>query len=146
MLPMMYIDDCLRSLTEMMETDEANLKQRTYNVAAMSFTPHQLANMVRKFVPQLRITYNPDSRQQIADGWPKMFDDSNARRDWGWSHDYDLEKMCSTVIDGIRRLQQESTSALPIDYDVEVKQALDLHRSSGEPGEQKEIIQQAGQS
>ncbi|CAG0917228.1 unnamed protein product [Notodromas monacha] len=142
MLPMMYIDDCLRSLTEMMEADEENLKQRTYNVAAMSFTPHQLANMVRKFVPQLRITYNPDSRQQIADGWPKMFDDSNARRDWGWSHDYDLEKMCSTVISGIRRLRRESNTALPIDYDVEVKQALDLHRPSGEPGEQKEIIQQ----
>ena len=38
-LPMMYIDDCLRSLYEMMTADENDLSCRTYNVAAMSFTP-----------------------------------------------------------------------------------------------------------
>ena len=38
-LPMMYIDDCLRALYEMMTAREEDLSCRTYNVAAMSFTP-----------------------------------------------------------------------------------------------------------
>jgi hypothetical protein len=76
-----------------------------------------------------------------------VFDDSNARRDWGWRHHYDLPKMCTTVINGIRRLQASSQgrAELPIDYDSEIKQALDLNRQPGEPGEQKEIIEQVGQ-
>ena len=27
-----------------------------------------------------------------ADSWPQVFEDSNARKDWGWTHHFDLEK------------------------------------------------------
>ncbi|XP_023725832.1 L-threonine 3-dehydrogenase, mitochondrial isoform X2 [Cryptotermes secundus] len=102
-LPMMYIKDCLRALWEYMVTPAAKLKRRVYNVTAMSFTPEELAATIAKYVPEIKVTYRPDSRQQIADSWPQVFDDSAAREDWSWHHKYDIDKMVTAMIDDIRR-------------------------------------------
>ncbi|XP_013382605.1 L-threonine 3-dehydrogenase, mitochondrial [Lingula anatina] len=99
-LPMMYIDDCLRSLMEVMETPAENLKMRTYNVTAMSFTPAELAEEVKKYVPNFRITYRVDPvRQQIANSWPQVFDDTNARNHWGWQHEHDIHGLAKKMFD-----------------------------------------------
>ena len=66
-LPMMYIDDCLRSLTEVMTAPAERLSVRTYNVGAMSFTPEELFAAVRRRVPDLEIEYRPDGRQAIGE-------------------------------------------------------------------------------
>lgn len=66
MLPMMFIDDCLRSVVEFMETPDSKLKMRTYNVTAMSFTPDEIVEEVRKYVPELKVTYEIDGRQAIG--------------------------------------------------------------------------------
>ena len=42
------------------------LSTRTYNVAAMSFTPDELFKAVKKHVPHLQITYKVDARQKIG--------------------------------------------------------------------------------
>ncbi|NWH48189.1 TDH protein, partial [Fregata magnificens] len=97
-LPMMYIDDCLKATLEVMEAPTEALSMRTYNISAMSFTPEELAQEVQKHVPELQVTYNVDEvRQAIADSWPMNFDDRNARRDWGWKHDYDLPELVTTM-------------------------------------------------
>ncbi|RLV94664.1 hypothetical protein DV515_00013063 [Chloebia gouldiae] len=97
-LPMMYIDDCLKATLEVMEAPAEALTMRTYNISAMSFTPEELAQEVQKYVPEFQMTYNVDQvRQAIADSWPMKFDDSNARRDWGWKHDYDLPELVTTM-------------------------------------------------
>ncbi|XP_071117255.1 L-threonine 3-dehydrogenase, mitochondrial-like [Haliotis cracherodii] len=98
-LPMMYIDDTLRSTVNFMEVPNEKLSMRTYNVTAMSFTPSEIAEEVKKYVPEMEITYSPDERQAIADSWPQVLDDTNARRDWGWSHQYDLESMCRVMFE-----------------------------------------------
>jgi nucleoside-diphosphate-sugar epimerase len=67
----------------------------------MSFTPKVLAEEIKKHVPDFSITYKPDSRQQIADSWPASIDDSEARADWGWKPDYDIEKMTTDMIKNI---------------------------------------------
>uniref|UniRef100_A0A5F9DHZ6 L-threonine 3-dehydrogenase, mitochondrial n=1 Tax=Oryctolagus cuniculus TaxID=9986 RepID=A0A5F9DHZ6_RABIT len=98
-LPMMYIDDCLRATLEVMEAPAERLSMRTYNVNAMSFTPEELAQEVLKHVPEFQITYHVDPvRQAIADSWPMNFDDSNARKDWGWKHDFDLPELVTTML------------------------------------------------
>jgi threonine 3-dehydrogenase len=39
------------------------------------------------------VTFNPDlKRQQIVDSWPADMNDNDARRDWGWNPEYDLER------------------------------------------------------
>jgi threonine 3-dehydrogenase len=102
-LPMIYIDDCLRAIMEVMSLPSENLRQRTYNLNALSFTPEELFTEIRAHVPQLKISYAPDFRQNIADSWPQVLDDSRARQHWGWRHDYDLPKMVETMLQGVRR-------------------------------------------
>ena len=43
-----------------------NLTCRTYNVHAMSFTPKELFDVVKRRVPELEIVYKVDGRQKIG--------------------------------------------------------------------------------
>lgn len=78
------------------------LRHRVYNVTAMSFTPAELAECIKKYIPNFEITYKPDSRQAIADSWPQIFDDSDARQDWNWQHQYDLQSLCEVMIKDVQ--------------------------------------------
>ncbi|XP_046642887.1 L-threonine 3-dehydrogenase, mitochondrial-like [Daphnia pulicaria] len=101
-LPMMYITDALRSLCEFMALPPEALKQRTYNVTAMSFTPEEIVKSVQRHVPDLQVSYAPDSRQQIADSWPQVFDDSEARAEWNWKPQYDIDGMVDIMVEALR--------------------------------------------
>lgn len=93
-LPMMYMDDAIRGTIELMEAPAEKIKSRmAYNLSAMSFSPKEIAASIQKHIPSFEIGYAPDFRQQIADGWPQSIDDTAAREDWGWKHDFDLDKM-----------------------------------------------------
>lgn len=50
----------------MLVVPQEKLKRRTYNVTGMSFTPEELEAEVKKYLPNLKITYEPDSRQEIG--------------------------------------------------------------------------------
>ncbi|XP_026015897.1 L-threonine 3-dehydrogenase, mitochondrial-like isoform X1 [Astatotilapia calliptera] len=98
-LPMMYIDDCIRATMEFLEAPEDALVSRTYNINAMSFTPQDLTREIQKVLSDFKVTYNVDPvRQAIADGWPKALEDSAARQDWGWRHEYNLPELVQTML------------------------------------------------
>lgn len=98
-LPMMYMSDALRAAVQLMEADpESVSKHAGYNLSAVSFSAGELENEIRKRVLGFRVTYSPDSRQKIADSWPASIDDSEARRDWGWKHEYGLGKMVDVML------------------------------------------------
>jgi len=99
-LPMMYMEDAIRAAIEIMEADASKIKVRTsYNLAAVSFSPKELVNEIKKHIPEFECTYEPDFRQAIADSWPKSIDDSAARKDWGWRHKYDLKNITKDMIE-----------------------------------------------
>ncbi len=101
-LPMMYMDDAVRATISLMKAPKENIKVRTsYNISAISFSPAEQAASIKKMIPEFDITYNPDSRQQIAESWPSSIDDSAARRDWGWKEEYDLDKMTEIMLENI---------------------------------------------
>jgi nucleoside-diphosphate-sugar epimerase len=98
-LPMMYMPDAIRGTIELMEAPSQKISVRTsYNLSAMSFSPEELATEIKRYVPQFRMEYKPDYRQAIADSWPQSIDDSVARDDWGWKHQYDLRKMTEEMM------------------------------------------------
>jgi len=98
-LPMMYMDDAIEATIKIMNANPENIKIRSsYNLAAMSFTPEEIASEIKKVVPEFRISYSADYRQTIADSWPRSIDDSKAREDWGWNHKFDLEKMSENML------------------------------------------------
>ena len=98
-LPMMYMDDAIRGTIELMEAPQDRIKTRmAYNISAMSFSPKEIAETIRYHIPDFAIDYAPDFRQKIADGWPKSIDDSEARADWGWQHEFDLNRMTHEML------------------------------------------------
>ncbi|MCE2757726.1 MAG: NAD-dependent epimerase/dehydratase family protein [Chitinophagaceae bacterium] len=101
-LPMMYMPDAIRATIELMEAPADKLTVRTsYNLAAMSFSPKEIDGSIQKSIPEFKITYKPDYRQQIANSWPQSIDDAQARVDWGWKHEYDLDKMSQDMLQNI---------------------------------------------
>ena len=107
-LPMMYMDDAINATIQIMQTDAEKIKTRTsYNLSAISFTPNEIATEIKKYIPDFKITYNPDFRQNIADSWPQIIDDSQARKDWGWEHKFDLASMTKDIIDNIKALEKQ---------------------------------------
>jgi len=103
-LPMMYMDDAIRATIELMEAEPSAITIRTsYNLAAISFSVTQLAEEVKKHIPEFECTYNPDERQKIADSWPKVIDDSKARQDWNWKHGFDLSKMTVEMLEQLKK-------------------------------------------
>ena len=74
-------------------------------MAAISFTPEEIFDEIKKHIPDARISYKPDQRQAYADSWPMSLDDSLARKDWGWAHNYDIEKTTTTMLKLIKNKQ-----------------------------------------
>jgi len=102
-LPMMYMDDAIRATIGIMECEPHKIRERSsYNIAAMSFTPAELAQNIKGHIPDFKIKYKPDFRQAIADSWPNSIDDSRAREDWGWQYRYDLKKTTGEMLGNLR--------------------------------------------
>ena len=99
-LDMMYMPDAVKAMIDLMEAEPSKLIHRNaYNISAMSFTPEQLTAEIRSHIPDFVIDYAIDPvRQKIADSWPNYMDDSAARREWGWKHEYDLPQMTRSMI------------------------------------------------
>jgi len=107
-LPMMYMPDCLKAALDLMKADLSKLKHHAdFNLAAMSFSPRELAEEIQKHIPDFTIDYKPDSRQAIADSWPRTIDDSAAREEWGWKPNYDLSAMTADMLEKLRRRHEE---------------------------------------
>ena len=103
-MPMMYMDDAIRATIEIMNAPAEKIKIRSsYNLAAMSFTPSEIAQEIKKHFPDFSITYSPDFRQKIADSWPASIDDSFAREDWNWNQNFDLEKMTNDMLVNLKK-------------------------------------------
>lgn len=102
-LPMMYMPDAIRATIELMQADEKDINIRSsYNLAAMSFSPKQITESIRKIIPDFQIVYKPDHRQDIAASWTESIDDHHARQDWGWKEQYDLDAMTRDMITQLR--------------------------------------------
>jgi nucleoside-diphosphate-sugar epimerase len=106
-LPMLYMPDALKATLDIMHAPSEQVKIRSsYNLAGMSFGPEEIAAAIQKHIPDFKITYNVDYRQQIAESWPAVIDDSNAREDWGWKPDYDLDKMTADMLANLKSMYQ----------------------------------------
>lgn len=113
-LPMMYMPDAIRATIELMEAPADRIGIRTsYNVSGMSFSPEEIGREIASLVPGFTVSYKPDYRQTIADSWPQSIDDSVARNDWGWKHEYDLAAMTRDMIDNLRKSNPDNEKKRP---------------------------------
>ena len=108
-LPMMYMSDAVKATIDIMQAPAEDIKIRSsYNISAMSFEPKGIAAEIQKHMPDFTISYEPDFRQQIANNWPASIDDTEAREDWGWKHDYGLSELVEDMLTQLRNRQEVS--------------------------------------
>ena len=102
-LPMMYMSDAIKATMDIMAAPANQIKIRSsYNVSAMSFDPKGIAIAIKKLIPEFQISYEPDFRQAIANDWPASINDAEARADWNWNHDFNLEKMVRDMLQNLK--------------------------------------------
>jgi nucleoside-diphosphate-sugar epimerase len=104
-MDMMYMPDAIKAAIDIMEADPEKLLHRNaFNVTAMSFAPEDIANEIKRYIPDFVIEYNIDPvRQAIADSWPNKMDDSAAREEWGWKPSYDLASMTKDMLEKLSK-------------------------------------------
>jgi nucleoside-diphosphate-sugar epimerase len=103
-LPMMYMDDAIRATIEIMQAPAEKIKIRSsYNLSGVSFTPKEIAAEIQKHIPDFTISYKPDFRQKIADSWPGSIDDSSAREDWNWKHEFNMDSMTVEMLENLKK-------------------------------------------
>ncbi|MBT9142107.1 MAG: putative epimerase/dehydratase [Dehalococcoidia bacterium] len=99
-MPLLYIKDAVQSLVSLGEAAEERLKRRVYNIQGFSPSARDLADIVRRYLPDARIEFEPDPEMvKIVHSWPKELDDTLAREDWGWNVQYTLDKAVKDFID-----------------------------------------------
>ena len=92
-LPFMAMPDAINALLELMDAPEDGLTQSVYNIAAYNPSAEEFAARTRDAFPDAKITFAPDSsRQGIVDTWPARVNDDAARKDWGFSPRFDLDR------------------------------------------------------
>ena len=102
-LPMMYMNDAIRGTIQLAETEFSKLKNHSnFNFAGVSFSCQELADEIKKHIPEFKISYEPDFRQQIAASWPQSIDDSEAKKQWGWKAEYDLAKITADMLTNLK--------------------------------------------
>ena len=111
-LPMMYMPDAVNSLILLSEADGSKLQHRAdFNVAAISFTPAELAAAITKRLPNFEMEYAIDPmRQAIADSWPDELIDDVAKAEWGWSHKFGLDEIVDDMIEKLSIKLQDKIS------------------------------------
>ena len=109
-LPMMYMDDAVKATVDIMMAEANAVKIRSsYNLSAISFTPQEVAQSIKKHIQDFAINYTPDFRQSIANSWPQKIDDTHARQDWDWEHEFSLEDITSEML---AQLDRRDTNTL----------------------------------
>jgi len=102
-LPMMFMDDAIKATIDLMDAPTEKVKIRSsYNLGGISFTPKELAEEIRKELPNFSVNYEPDFRQAIADSWPNSIDETHAQNDWNWKHTFDLKAIVRTMLDKVK--------------------------------------------
>ncbi|MBK8549071.1 MAG: NAD-dependent epimerase/dehydratase family protein [Saprospiraceae bacterium] len=104
-LPMMYMDDAIKATIDLMEADGNRLTVRYgYNLAAMSFSPEEIFQEIKKHIPEFTIDYKPDFRENIARSWTESIDDRVARKDWDWNPGFNLKTMSEDMLHHLKIL------------------------------------------
>lgn len=115
LMDMMYMPDALRAAMELMEANPDRLVHRnSFNVAAMSFDPEAIYHAIQELKPEFRMVYEVDPlKQSIAESWPDKMDDSCARNEWDWHHDYDLPAMTRDMLQKLSMLRADACPCEP---------------------------------
>jgi nucleoside-diphosphate-sugar epimerase len=92
-IPFMAMPDGVDALLTLAAAPRDRLQRSSYNVGAFNPSAQEIYEVVARAFPDARIAWKTDAkRQAIVDSWPADVDDAAARRDWGFSPQYDFDR------------------------------------------------------
>jgi threonine 3-dehydrogenase len=98
-IPFMTMYDAIHAIQKLMSAPGASLTKGVYNIKAFSPSAGEFLEKVKSYFPQADIDFViNDNRQSIIDSWPADTNDSQAREDWGWQAEHDLDKAFSEYL------------------------------------------------
>ena len=110
-LPMMYMEDAIRATIELMSADKNNISvHSSYNLSGFSFNPFEISEEIKKHIPGFEISYKPDFRNNMALTWPSKIVDQQAKKDWAWKPNFDLEKTTLIMLKTLKRSYSKENS------------------------------------
>lgn len=102
-LPMIFMNDAIRATMELMDAPAEQLNIRTsYAISGISFSPEEIFQKIKNRYPDFKIRYEPDYRQKIAESWPNLIDDKEARNDWGWKPTFDIDQIVESMVEKLK--------------------------------------------
>lgn len=98
-LPMLFLDDVINASLRIMDAPIGKITVRSsYNISGFSATPAELYAEIKKTYPHFKIIYKTDLRQQVANSWPETVDDTQAKKDWGWKSQFNIENTSQKML------------------------------------------------
>ena len=92
-IPFMAMPDAIVSLLRLWEAPREQLNRLVYNVTSFSLSAAEFLEQVQRRFPNAQVSFDPDkNRQGIVDSWPAGLNDKQARKDWGWQPEYDVNR------------------------------------------------------
>jgi nucleoside-diphosphate-sugar epimerase len=109
-LPFMAMPDAVKALLDIAAAPREDLQRSEYNVTSFSLSAAEFRARALAAFPEAKITFEPDLRRQgIVDSWPADLNDKAAKRDWGWSPEYGIDRAFDEyLIPTIRERYQKS--------------------------------------
>ena len=98
-IPFMVMPDAVKALLLLAKSPAGKLTRRIYNITSFSLSAAEFRDVVSRFFPDAQISFDPDKKRQgIVDSWPADLNDHDARRDWSWEPDYELDRAFSEYL------------------------------------------------
>ena len=93
-----YIDDLIEGTLKFLETDSIKFTDVVYNIQSCSFTVKELADQIKKHMPEFKMDHLIDFRQKIVDTWPQSLDDTMAKKDWNFNPKFNIKELTSIMM------------------------------------------------
>jgi len=102
-IALLYLKDVLLGLVDLKKAEDEKLTRRVYNLYGFPATAQELVDTVKGYIPDAKIDFKPDQAMITAvENLPQRLDDTVARRDWGWSPRYTLDRAVEDFIQEVR--------------------------------------------
>ena len=76
-----------------------SLRKNVYNITSFSPTILDLYKILKNQFPEFLLKYKIDrKRQEIINSWPNFIDDNQAKKDWGWEPEFNLNSAFKNYI------------------------------------------------
>lgn len=96
----LFLEDVINSMLQYVDHPSDTLTQHVYNVHAFYVTAAMLAETIKVHCPNFEYDFEPlPVVDQLISGWPNEFDDSDARRDWNWTPQFDLARAAQRMFE-----------------------------------------------